>query len=184
VETVVEPFDLTRVGPPEWALDELADYIVDRHHRYAQGAIPALRDCLARAVDRFGAQHPALAAVQSHFVELADELEAHMAKEEHILFPAIRDLVRARRLGQLGRQVFATLLHPIRVMEDEHARATGLLVELRRDTGNYRPPSAGDAACRECYRQLATFDADLERHIGLENNLLFPRALDLERFVA
>ena len=180
---MVESFDLSRIGPPEWALDDLADYIVDRHHRYAQGAIPALRDCLARAIDRWGAQHAVLAAIQSHFEELADELDAHMAKEEHILFPAIRELVRSRRLGQDGRPVFATLLHPIRVMEAEHASASGLLLKLRGETSNYRPPAVADAAGRECYRQLARFDEDLERHISLEDDVLFPGALDLERVV-
>jgi len=88
-----DTFDLTRLGPPHFALDELADYIVDRHHRYVQGAIPAIRQALSLAVDHWGAAHAPLLAVQALFDELADELESHMAKEEHILFPAIRDLL-------------------------------------------------------------------------------------------
>lgn len=179
------PFDLSRVGPPEWALDELADHIIDRHHRYVQGAIPALRDGLARAVDRWGAAHAPILAIQAFFEELASELEAHMAKEEHLLFPAIKDLVRARRQERAGPPTpFATLLHPIRVMEGEHDRARAVLVNLRRETHNYHPPAVADDAGRECYRELAIFDADLETHIHLEDDVLFPRALDLERQVA
>jgi regulator of cell morphogenesis and NO signaling len=178
-------FDLQRLGPPDWALDELADYIVDRHHRYVQGAIPALRAALAHAVSRWGATHGPVAVVQALFDELAEELESHMAKEEHLLFPAIRDLANAKRRQQAAPPVaFATLLHPIRVMETEHARAKRLLDDIRRETAGYAPPAVADEAGRDCYRQLARFEADLDEHIHLENDVLFPRALDLERQVA
>jgi regulator of cell morphogenesis and NO signaling len=177
-----DSFDLTRLDGPDWALDELADHIVFRHHRYVQGAIPALREALAVAADRWGRTHAPLMAIQAMFEELADELEAHLAKEEHILFPAIRELAQARRRQQATTgAVFATLLHPIRAMESDHAQARRLLTELRRESNGYQAPDAADDAGRECYRQLAHFDADLEAHIHLENDILFPRALDLER---
>jgi len=182
---MAESVDVARLGPPEWALDELADYIVDRHHRYVQGAIPAVRASLAAAVDRWGAAHGPVLVVQALFDELADELESHMAKEEHLLFPAIRDLARAKRRHVSSPPApFATLMHPIRVMEDEHARANHLLADLRRETGDYHAPAAADEAGHECYRQLAAFDDDLQVHIHLENDLLFPRALELERQTA
>ena len=177
-----DAFDVTRLDAPNWALDDLADHIVDRHHRYVQGAIPALRQALGVARDRWGATHAPLAATEATFAELADELESHMAKEEHILFPAIRELARARRRGQAtSGAAFATLLHPIRAMEIEHTRARLLLADLRRNTQAYVPPAAADDNWRECYRQLARFDEDLETHIHLENDVLFPRTLELER---
>jgi regulator of cell morphogenesis and NO signaling len=162
-------------------LDELVDHIVDRHHRYAQGAIPAIRESLQCAVERWGSRHAPLLAVQAIFNELAIELEPHMAKEEHLLFPAIRDLVRARRQHTAPPPAaFATLLHPIRVMEDDHARAMELLDALRRETRGYEPPAAADEPGRDCYRQLSRFDEDLQTHISLEDDTLFPRALELE----
>ena len=182
---MADSFDLARLAPPTWALDELADYIVDRHHRYVQGAIPALRLALQRASDRWGTGHAPLLAVQAIFDELADELEAHMAKEEHILFPAIRELARAQRQqARPAPAAFATLLHPIRVMESEHARAQQLIADIRRETASYQAPPMADEAGKDCYRQLARFDEDLDTHIHLENDVLFPRALDLERHVA
>lgn len=180
-----DTFDLARLGAPFWALDELADYIVDRHHRYVQGAIPALRAALTLAVDRWGAAHAPVTVVRALFDELADELESHMAKEEHLVFPAIRDLASAKRRQQAAPPMpFATLLHPIRAMESEHAHAKCLLDDIRRETSRYEAPPAADDAGRECYRQLARFEADLDEHIHLENDILFPRALDLEQQVA
>ena len=180
-----DAFDFARLDAPDWALDDLADHIVDRHHRYVQGAIPALRQALAVARDGWGAAHAPLAATQAAFEELAAELESHMAKEEHILFPAIRALARARRSGtDTDGTPFATLLHPIRAMESDHTRARRLLADLRRDTSSYRAPEAADDNGRECYRQLARFDDDLETHIQIENDVLFPRTLELERQIA
>ncbi len=177
-----DAFDFTRLGAPDWALDDLANHIVDRHHRYVQGAIPALRQALEVSVDRWGAAHAPLLKIHALFQELAHELESHMAKEEHILFPAIRDMARAKRQQRAApAAAFATLLHPIRAMESEHAHVRQLLAGLRRETESYRAPAAADDGGRECYRQLARFDEDLERHICLENDILFPRTLDLER---
>jgi regulator of cell morphogenesis and NO signaling len=178
-------FDLSRLNPPNWGLDELADHIVDRHHRYVQGAIPALREALDVAVSHWGTKHAPLEAVRNLFEELADELESHMAKEEHILFPAIREMARAKRAGRLSPVAsFATLAHPIRAMEDEHAHAQNVLTSLRGETRSYQPPAEADEAGRECYRQLARFDADLQLHIHLENDVLFPSTLELEQQVA
>ena len=133
-------------------------------------------------MDRWGAAHAPVLTINALFEELADELESHMAKEEHILFPAIRELARAQRRQQAApAAAFATLLHPIRAMESEHTHARQLLVDLRRETESYRAPAAADDGGRECYRQLARFDEDLETHIHLENDILFPRTLDLER---
>lgn len=177
-----EAFDLTRLGEPEWALDALADHIVDRHHRYVQGAIPAIRRALDVAVDRWGAAHAPLVTVRDLFAELGDELASHMAKEEHILFPAIREMARARRAGRaVAAAPFATLLHPIRAMENDHDRASRLVASLRLETQSYRAPETFDETGADCYRQLARFDEDLDVHIRLENDVLFPRALDLER---
>jgi regulator of cell morphogenesis and NO signaling len=178
-------FDLSRLDAPNWALDELADHIVDRHHRYVQGAIPALREALDVALSHWGAKHAPLETIRTLFEEIADELESHMAKEEHILFPAIREMARARRSGSMAsRAAFVTLAYPIRAMENEHDHAMQVLTELRRETRSYQPPAEADEAGRECYRQLARFDADLEVHIHLENDILFPRTLDLEQNVA
>jgi len=172
-----QPFDFSRLEAPVWALDDLADYIVDRHHRYVQGAIPALRKLLASLAPR----HPRAKAVARLFDELATELDSHLAKEEHLLFPAIRTLARARRECTPQAPVFATLLYPIRVMGTEHARAVGLLDLIRRESDNYVPPPDASDGWRECYRQLGRFDEDLQAHIHIEEDVLFPRALELER---
>jgi regulator of cell morphogenesis and NO signaling len=166
-------------------LDALARHIIDRHHRYVREMIPAIDTWLAKLVSRHGKRHPELAVIWQTFSELSKELTSHMAKEETLLFPAISDLAAARRgSGRLPASPFGTVLHPVRAMEDEHRAAGELLGRLRTLTANYTPPDDACTTYRLCYGELQRFQADLVQHVHLENNVLFPRALELERQLA
>ena len=113
---------------------------------------------------------------------LADELLTHMAKEENILFPFIEAMAAAsRNAGRLPRGPFGTVLNPVRVMEEDHRRAGELVESLRTLTGTFASPPDACTTFTLCYEQLARYAADLHQHIHLENHVLFPRALDLER---
>lgn len=181
---------LDALGPPtaadrlphDWNnLDALTRYIVERHHRYVASTIPAIRGWLDKLVDRHGARHVELREVRDTFIELADELTTHMAKEESLLFPFINELAAAERARtRLPRGPFGTILHPVRVMESDHEEAGELLQRLRYLTRDYQPPSDGCTTYQLCYRELERFEADLHRHVHLENNLLFPQAMALE----
>jgi len=105
-----------------------------------------------------------------------------MVKEENVLFPFIDDLARADRDGSRApRGPFGTILNPVRVMESDHALAGELLSRLHSLTNGYRVPDDACNTYRLCYQELARFEHDLHRHVHLENNVLFPRALDLMR---
>ena len=143
-------------------MHSLGDEVVRRHHDPERQIVVSLR-AQSEAMTDAGLDPAAdLGPAHAAFAALADELESHMAKEEHILFPAIRDLANARRqAGQDGGVPFGTLLHPIRAMENEHAHATRLLEDIagaRRTTTILRP--AADGAGRD----LDRLDEDLTAH--------------------
>ena len=174
-----DPDDTDRQWPD---LEALTAHIVHRHHRYVREMIPAIDAWLAKLVSRHGGRHPELSQVWQTFTDLATEMGSHMAKEETLLFPAIDELAVARRAGvRPPASPFGTILHPVRAMEDEHRGAGELLARLRTLTGNYTPPLDACTTYRLCYGELQRFQADLVQHVHLENNVLFPRALDLER---
>jgi regulator of cell morphogenesis and NO signaling len=170
-------------GAERWdELDALTRHIVDRHHRYVREITPTVQVWLNKLVARHGAQHPELAQVNATFAELASELAAHMTKEENLLFPVIDDLAAAKRAGaHLPKSPFGTVLNPVRVMEADHQAAGSLLARLRALTQGFTPPDDACTTYRMCYTELERFENDLHRHVHLENNVLFPRALDLEQ---
>jgi regulator of cell morphogenesis and NO signaling len=194
IDPAVVVADLDLLGPPvafggdapgTWGADELTRHIVSVHHRYVGEAVPQLEKWLNRLVDRHGAAHPELAAVRATFGALAADLKSHMAREEALLFPAIDDLARASRVaGDRPAPTFATVLHPIRMMEEDHLHARALLDRLRTLSAGYLAPPDGCATFRACYAELARFEANFHWHVHLENNVLFPKALALEQDLA
>jgi len=169
--------------PEAWAtdLDLLTRHIVEAHHTYIREIVPIIEGWLEKLIARHGVSHPELEAVRHTFGRLTADLRVHMAKEENILFPFIEELARARRSGgRLPGSPFGTIVHPVRVMENDHALAGELLDELHRLTGGYAVPPDGCATYRLCYQELERFARDLHEHVHLENNLLFPRAMDVE----
>jgi len=169
------------IAPLDAGLDTLVDHIVRHHHVYVRAQVPVITAWLDKLMSRHGGRHPELKDIRDTFLALAADLTAHMAKEEHILFPFITDLaIAARAGGPLPRGPFGTILNPIRVMNQDHRGVRDLVERLRTLTGGYQPPEDGCRTYHLCFAELAGFDADLSRHVHIEDHVLFPRALDLE----
>jgi len=180
------PATATDQPPTEWReLDTLTRYIVETHHRYVKDSVAAINASLDKLVAAHGTRHPELSDIRTIFRALGDDMASHMMKEESLLFPAIDELARNQREGGPHRPgVFATVLHPVRMMEDDHQEAGLLLARLRAlSGGNYDPPADACGTYRACFAELRRFEEDLHRHIHLENNVLFPGALELERTI-
>lgn len=161
-------------------LAALCDDIVHTHHDYLRRELPRLSGLINKVVAAHGAKHPELAEVQQTFVELRAELEPHMMKEECILFPSIRYLESS---GQATQFPFGSLANPIRVMVSDHDHAGDALATLRRLTNGYFPPAGACNTYRVMLAGLAELERDMHQHVHKENNILFPRAVELEEQV-
>lgn len=151
---------------------ELADHIVSRFHDPLREDLPALQQLAARVLASHGDKDPDLArGISSALGELTAELLQHMAKEEAVLFPAIRRLDRGARAG-------IPIDMPIAVMEQEHEHAGALLARLRALTSGYQVPAWGCRTVRALYSGLERLEREMHLHVHLENNILFPRALE------
>jgi regulator of cell morphogenesis and NO signaling len=163
------------------SLRDLVEHIVSRHHAFVKQEIPRIQQLLAKVVAVHGKGHPELPQVQQKFQALSGELISHMMKEENILFPYISALEEAVSTGRPApRPMFGTVSNPVRMMEMEHDSAGNLEKEIRAATSNYIPPDEACFSYRTLYTALQGFEADLHQHIHLENNILFPRAIELE----
>lgn len=168
----------------EWAagpLTELVTHIVDTHHNYVKSETPRIDALTAKVCGVHGKNHPELLEVQKVFRGLGAELSMHMMKEENILFPY---LTRMEQSIQAGRPAapppFGSVENPIHMMMMEHDSAGDALRELRRLTADYTPPADACISYQTLYKALSDYEADLHQHIHLENNILFPRAVEME----
>jgi len=166
----------------EWNLDFLADYIVNTHHTYVKKSLPDLRAYAAKVAKVHGEHHPELLPVYQLVEAVNAELTAHMVKEEQVLFPYIKELVASKNNAtSLQPSSFGSAQGPINMMEMEHEMVGKNLEEIKTLTNNYTLPQDACASYSLLYRMLAEFEDDLHTHIHLENNILFPKALELEK---
>lgn len=165
-----------------WDLDTLANYIVDKHHNYVSAALPILHELTAKVARVHGERHPELVTIARIFNEIATELQVHMQKEERVLFPYIDTMALARRTGASAPPpFFGSVENPIHLMEAEHESAGSGMEEIRRLSNDYTPPSDACTSYRVLFAKLEEFERDLHQHVHLENNLLFPKAIRLQK---
>lgn len=165
-----------------WSLEILIDYIVSVHHLYVEENIPLVLQYAAKVTKVHGHHYKEVVEINYLFQEIAQELSAHMKKEELILFPFIKQLVTANNEGStLTRPQFSTVQNPIAMMEHEHEEAGNIFKKIAVLTNNYTPPEGACNTFRALYDKLEEFEQDLHHHIHLENNILHPKALALEK---
>jgi len=171
-------------GETRWTSAPLADltkHIRERHHQYVRDAIPRLRALLAKIREKHGSNHTELGAIEKLFGDVAREMLMHMQKEEQILFPFIDALERAAEGDEaVEPPFFQTVRNPICSMMKEHDSAGELMHQIRAVSGGYKAPADACTSYQAAYQGLEEFEKDLHLHVHLENNILFPRAVDME----
>jgi regulator of cell morphogenesis and NO signaling len=163
-------------------LKDLIDHITEKHHAYSWRQMPVLLALAAKVNMRHGTNRPELAKLHELADALARELTTHMLKEENVLFPAFRRMQEAADTGHgLNANVADALLRPVRHMTEDHDDAGELLRAMRAVTNGFELPAGACTSFQALYGGLKEHEADLHRHIHLENNILFPRALEMAR---
>lgn len=165
-----------------WQLDFLADHIVNVHHSYVEESSPLLLQYAKRVNHVHGHHYTELAEIERLVIEVVQEMAAHQRKEELILFPFIKRLVKAEKENSEKPQShFGSVENPIKMMEADHDEAGELMRKISELSNGFTPPQGACNTYRAFFSKLEEFEEDLHHHIHLENNILFPKALMLER---
>lgn len=165
-----------------WPLDLLADYIEKTHHRYVEDKSPELISYLDKICEVHGENHTELYEIKDLIQQTVGNLSQHMKKEELVLFPYIRKMEKAKRTGELlQKPSFGTIQNPINQMESEHSAEGDRFRSIETLSNNYTPPEDGCNTYKVTFAMLKEFQDDLHLHIHLENNILFPKSILLEK---
>jgi regulator of cell morphogenesis and NO signaling len=164
------------------SLGKLADHIVEEHHDYSRRELNRLTALAEKVFLRHGDRHLQLGRIRELVNAMANEMSTHMLKEEQVLFPRLKTIEEAATNGQTPPPAFfGALINPIRHMMADHDDTGELLRSLRSLTNDYQPPAGACMSFQALYQGLADLERDLHQHIHLENNILFPRALEVEK---
>lgn len=164
----------------DWRSEKLASlvaHIVNVHHKYTRDAIARVSPLFDKVVSVHGDRHPELREIKTIYRGMAEELAGHMEREETVLFPCIRELEEA---APAGRRLSCSE-DSIRDMTHDHRLVGDALRSMREASAGYLTPADGCSSYRALYQALADLEKDLHQHIHLENNILFPRAIELDK---
>lgn len=165
-----------------WPLDLLADYVEKVHHAYIREKSPVLLQFLHKIARVHGERHPELVEVYHLFEDSVQDLAVHLEKEEQILFPFIRTITDAEKAGNpLPNVHFGTVANPVQMMMGDHEAEGARFEKISLLTNGYLTPEDGCSTYNVAFRMLEDFENDLHKHIHIENNILFPRAIALEK---
>lgn len=175
VRDIIEDYD-------KWDLKFLIIYIENVHHTYVRENLPLISQYVNKVAKVHGHHYKEVVEINQLFHNVANELLTHMQKEEQILFPFIKQLVETKKAGEKGKvPSFGTVNNPIRMMESEHESAGNIFKEIDRLSNHYTPPVEACNTFRALYAKLEEFEQDLHKHIHLENNILHPKTIKLEK---
>lgn len=168
-----------------WSPDFLADFIVNTHHQYVKRSLQPILDLAVKVARVHGDLHPETITVATTFNKIAEELQTHLAAEEQLLFPYIHDLVQRQKNGTAFASASSQKAQqPISQMELEHEVTGKNMDYINRLTNGYTLPAGACASYTLLYKWLQEFEDDLHQHVHLENNILFPKAIELEKQLA
>jgi regulator of cell morphogenesis and NO signaling len=169
----------------EWGdkpLRDLVAHIVEKHHRFVRQETPRIESLMAKVAAKHGPTHPEILQIESLFTAIGQELSTHMRKEEQVLFPYIERMEQAVLSGNPAPPAFfGSVKGPIANMVAEHDDAGALLSQIRELSNGYTAPGEACPTFLALYHGLEGFERDLHHHIHLENNILFPRAVEMEQ---
>jgi len=184
LDAIAQATQAKAVDPEIWLnkpLAELIEHILWTHHTYIRREYPRLQQFAQKVVAKHGGKQPELLVIQQRLTELGEELLQHCHKEEAILFPYVTSLEQSILHGAAKPHgCFSTVEHPIAMMMHEHDSAGSATAEIRALSHDYTTPQDACPTYHAFFDGLREFTEDLHRHIHLENNILFPKAIALE----
>jgi len=162
----------------EWKLDVLSDYIVSTHHQYSERQSLKIKKDLENLSTAIKKDFPETEKIKTLFQLISGEMAAHMKKEEIILFPFIKKLVQAQAENTKIQSAISRVENPINMMIHDHSDQIDAFKEINLLSNHY---SSGENELSSIYQNLKELEEDLIKHIHLENNILFPKALILAK---
>ncbi|HEY5214056.1 MAG TPA: hemerythrin domain-containing protein [Acidobacteriaceae bacterium] len=162
-------------------MSRLIQHIVRTHHRYVRCELPRLVEMAHKLTGKHGARAPELKEVETLLDALHAEMFAHLQKEEQVLFPFIAQMEEETAgFASSALACFQTVAQPVSMMVREHESAEGLVAEMRRLTNEFKTSAWACPTHVALYAGLNQFERDLRKHVHLENDILVPRAIEME----
>lgn len=177
VTKVPLPFQLNYA---RWDTVLLCEYIMNNHHNYIKEILPELQKKSENIASEPNLASDNLIELNKRMQSLTDKLNAYLNIEKDQLFPIVLSLFESiQNTEQLTNETFVNLRDFLRAVKKEHEAAHMLVDEIADFMLKFQHAEIKCDECKKIYKLLIDFNEDFRRHIHLENNILFPRLMEL-----
>jgi len=181
IDAVLNTNSTSEIDFKSFSPNLLIDYILETHHVYVEEKVPVLFMYLDKLCKVHGERHPELFEINNLFKISGGELLNHLKKEEIILFPFIKQMTNAIKNNETIEQPqFGAVENPIAMLKHDHEMEGDLFAKISVLTNDYTPPTDACETYKVTFAMLKEYEQDLHKHIHLENNILFHKAVELE----
>ena len=160
----------------------IVDYIERTHIFYFQKKLPEIEQSILLLSGHYESPHPILAALQNFFHRYVKDLSEHIHAEEQLLLPYIKALREAEKTpAQFSRFLIARRDYSVNQFLSDHHDTEDELKDIRQTIRLYDPPRTNESLYRILLSQLQAFEQDLSVHANIEEEVLIPKALKMEK---
>ncbi|MDH4091046.1 MAG: hemerythrin domain-containing protein [Cyclobacteriaceae bacterium] len=159
-------------------LPVIVDYLHKTHEYYINKKLLEIEQSIHLLVDAYPSTHPLLLLLHNFYVDYKSHLRKHIEMEERNLFPYILQLAEA---ADRNEKIGTATAISIQQFINEHHDTEKDLEEVRKTILHYSPPTGNQTLYRILLSQLQVFEKDLAVHALMEDDVLLPRALELEK---
>ncbi|MCP5062786.1 MAG: hypothetical protein GY936_10005 [Ignavibacteriae bacterium] len=169
----------------EMSLSSLCDHIVTVHHVYVKRAIPSIKEHIDKVEDKDQETCNHIRKVKKEFQQISKDMMNHMEKEEKVLFRIVKYLEDCQKYKERPKtKSYGSMERLINPLEAEHSNAGRIMLDIRNLTNNYTSFRNDDNNIVEIYEELQKFENDLRIHVHLEDEILFPKTIKLEKVLS
>ncbi len=145
-------------------------------------AVHTLEEALVAFIEENQKKSPEINRVLFLFREMSVLLTTHHRHEEEIIFPYIKQIESTHRRKEIYGNLFVrTLRKPLSNIEKEHDTIVSILKQIQTLTNNYTCPENACVTQYYIYHKLQEFHNDMLQHTHLEDDILFPKAIKMEK---
>jgi regulator of cell morphogenesis and NO signaling len=168
----------------DWEIGSLCKFLIELHHQYIKTNTPFIEELAQKVAKANGDKYQDLVCVAEIFSNTGNLLALNLANEEQILFPSIIALSEALKKGEnIKEKNFTSVTVPIFRRQAENEKVYEGIRKIRALTNGYQLPPYCSYSHNLLFKMLKEFEDDLDFHLHLENNILFPKAIKLENII-
>ena len=178
-----ETFDLDVKTLESSPLNLVIEYLKHNHSYFIKNKLPYIKSLIS-SLSLENKKFNFFKDLKFIFPLFYEDFVDHILEEEKYIFSYIQKLYHLEDSKSHAKIFFEMKKISLKDIAKEHLEEDSEMAGIRGLTSDYSYENIENLHLKVIFQELQAFDKELEIHSEIENTILFPRALDLEKNIA